>query len=194
MIDLKNTAVHCPTEELAKKVADRVNTLILSGEYKMDADTWKYHKQDTCYNIEGRSFIDKAWYEMNDYKIISAEEFLSSFEELPNVPASEINVTDDLFDKTDADRFKEITDKMYDTFKRKNHDYGNSFSESCDEEGLAASRIRLGDKWKRYKTLSKGEIAQVQDEKIEDTLLDMANYAIMTVIWLQNRKLGSNAK
>lgn len=29
--------------------------------------------------------------------------------------------------KTDADRFKDITDKMSDTYKRKNHDYGNAF-------------------------------------------------------------------
>ena len=28
--------------------------------------------------------------------------------------------------KTDADRFKDITDKMSDTYKRKNHDYGNA--------------------------------------------------------------------
>ena len=31
-------------------------------------------------------------------------------------------------EKTDADRFKEITDKMFETFKAKNHDYGSSFS------------------------------------------------------------------
>ena len=39
-------------------------------------------------------------------------------------------------EKTDADRFKEITDKMSDTYKRKNHDYGNAFSEMYDELGI----------------------------------------------------------
>lgn len=37
---------------------------------------------------------------------------------------------------TDADRFKDITDKMSDTYKRKNHDYGNAFSEMYDELGI----------------------------------------------------------
>lgn len=83
-----------------------------------------------------------------------------------------------------ADDFKNITQKMHETYLKKNHDYGNSFEESLNEEGLAASRIRMGDKWRRFKTLSKGEKAQVNDESLRDTLLDMANYAIMTVMWL----------
>lgn len=85
---------------------------------------------------------------------------------------------------TDADKFKEITKEMHETFIRKNHDYGNSFEQSLNEEGLAASRIRIGDKWNRFKQLSKGEKAQVNDESLRDTLLDMANYAIMTVLWI----------
>lgn len=86
--------------------------------------------------------------------------------------------------QSDADKFKEITKGMCDVFRRKNHDYGNSFEQSLDEEGLAASRIRMGDKWNRFKSLSKGEKAQVNDESLRDTLLDMANYAIMTVMWM----------
>jgi hypothetical protein len=90
--------------------------------------------------------------------------------------------------KTDYDLFVDITKNMSETFKKKNHDYGNSFEESLNEEGLAASRIRIGDKWNRYKTLSKGIQKQVNDESIRDTLLDMANYAIMTVMWLDKQK------
>lgn len=85
---------------------------------------------------------------------------------------------------TDSDRFVDITAKMHETFLKKNHDYGNSFEQSLNEEGLAASRIRMGDKWNRFKSLSKGEKAQVNDESLRDTLLDMANYAIMTVMWM----------
>lgn len=86
--------------------------------------------------------------------------------------------------KTDPEMFKDITDNMLDIFKKKNHDYGNSFELSLDEEGLAASRIRMGDKWNRFKSLSRGAKAQVNDESLRDTLLDMANYAIMTVMWM----------
>ena len=85
---------------------------------------------------------------------------------------------------TDIDRFRNITKTMLDTFSKKNHDYGNSFEQSLDEEGLAASRIRMGDKWNRFKNLSKGKTVQVNDESIRDTLLDLAAYSIMTMIWL----------
>lgn len=84
-------------------------------------------------------------------------------------------------------QFKEITDKMVDTYIKKNHDYGNSFDASMDEEGFTAARIRLGDKWLRFKKLSKGEKAKVKDESIKDTLLDMANYCIMTVMWMDKQ-------
>lgn len=83
---------------------------------------------------------------------------------------------------------------MVEVFKKKNHDYGNSFEESLNEEGLAASRIRIGDKWRRFKTLSKGEKAQVNDESLRDTLLDMANYAIMTVMWLDKQQCDSDVR
>ena len=88
-----------------------------------------------------------------------------------------------------VEQFMSITQNMAKTYAAKNHDYGNSFEESLDEEGLAASRIRMGDKWNRYKTLSKTKDIEVKDESIKDTLLDMANYAIMTVMWM-NKKSG----
>ena len=87
----------------------------------------------------------------------------------------------------DVQSFMDITTNMAKTYAAKNHDYGNSFEQSLDEEGLAASRIRMGDKWNRYKTLSKTENMEVKDESIKDTLLDMANYAIMTVMWMDKK-------
>lgn len=89
--------------------------------------------------------------------------------------------------------FTGIVKGMIETFVKKNHDYGNSFERSCNEEGLAAARIRLGDKWLRFKKLSKGEEALVKDESIRDTLLDMANYCVMTVMWMNNQKKCDNA-
>ena len=44
-------------------------------------------------------------------------------------------------------------------------------------------RIRLGDKLNRFKTLTKGQrYIVVKNESIRDTLLDLANYAIMTIM------------
>ena len=79
--------------------------------------------------------------------------------------------------------FMDITTDMVKTYAAKNHDYGNSFEESLDEFGLVASVVRLGDKMNRIKSLIKKE-AQVKDESIKDTLLDLATYSIMTLMWL----------
>lgn len=87
----------------------------------------------------------------------------------------------------DVEQFMDITQNMAKTFAAKNHDYGNSFEQSLDEFGIVASVVRIGDKMNRIKSLVKKE-AQVKDESIKDTLLDMANYAIMTVMWINKNK------
>ena len=53
---------------------------------------------------------------------------------------------------------------------------------------------RMEDKLNRARTLDKVE-SEVKDEKIEDTLLDLANYAILAVIELkckENRNKDEN--
>lgn len=72
-------------------------------------------------------------------------------------------------------------------YAKKNHDYGDSFHQTYIEEGMAMPRIRLGDKFGRFKTLSRilssdSDQQAVTDESIRDTLLDLANYSIMTVL------------
>ena len=86
--------------------------------------------------------------------------------------------------KNNIQAFKDIVTNMSNIYEAKNHDYGDSFSESLDDEGIVAARVRLGDKWNRFKVLSKGADIKVKDESIKDTLLDMANYCVMTLIWL----------
>ena len=85
-----------------------------------------------------------------------------------------------------VEKFMDITTNMAKTYAAKNHDYGNSFEQSLDKFGLLAAVVRMGDKMNRIESLSKKE-AEVKNESIKDTLLDLANYAIMTVMWL-NRK------
>lgn len=70
-------------------------------------------------------------------------------------------------------------------YKQKNQDYGDSFHETFLEEGMAMSRIRLTDKLNRFKKLTRHESVQnVANESVRDTLIDLANYAIMTVMEL----------
>ena len=89
-----------------------------------------------------------------------------------------------------VERFTEITNNMAKTYAAKNHDYGNSFDKSLDKFGIVASTVRMGDKMNRIESLTNKE-AKVNDESIKDTLLDLANYAIMTVMWLDKTRKGA---
>ena len=84
--------------------------------------------------------------------------------------------------------FKDILNKMYEIYEKKNADYGNSFAKSYDEFGLVSPVIRLSDKVERLKTLCNKE-AQVKDESIIDTLIDIAVYAVLTVLEIKKREV-----
>lgn len=85
-------------------------------------------------------------------------------------------------------RHKALCEELNSLYARKNHDYGDSFHLSFEEEGLAMARIRLGDKFNRFKALSCGADQKVADESIRDTLIDLANYALMTVLEMEPEK------
>ncbi len=77
-----------------------------------------------------------------------------------------------------------ICQKLNQVYKVKNHDYGDSFGDTYKKLGIISAVTRLSDKMNRLMSLAVSHDAQVKDERIEDTLLDMANYAIMTLIEL----------
>lgn len=79
-------------------------------------------------------------------------------------------------------RHRKIVMGLNELYAKKNADYGDSFHETFKEEGMAMARIRLSDKLNRFKSLTRSKSQQVADESVRDTLLDLANYAIMTVI------------
>lgn len=78
-------------------------------------------------------------------------------------------------------RFRQITEKMAIVYAAKNHDYGGSFT-TLRKKYPQAILIRLTDKLSRLETLLAGGSAKVKDESIDDTLLDLANYAIMELV------------
>ena len=90
-------------------------------------------------------------------------------------------------EKTDADRFKEITDKMCDIYKQKNSDYGNSFSNLFKECGMTYAYGHMAEKLERVKSLMKDE-AKVNGESMRDSMLDLANYAILTIMELDKTR------
>ena len=79
----------------------------------------------------------------------------------------------------DVKRFERVCADMVKLYAKKNHDYGNSFEKGMNNIGMAYGIGRLYDKMNRIITLSKVK-AEVNDESIQDTLLDLACYAVMT--------------
>ena len=88
--------------------------------------------------------------------------------------------------KTDADRFKEITDKMCDIYKQKNSDYGSSFSKLFKKCGMTYAYGHLAEKIERIDSLSNND-AKVQGESMIDSLYDLANYSILTIMEIEKR-------
>lgn len=85
-----------------------------------------------------------------------------------------------------------IVKELQNVFAAKNHDYGNSFEEVFDEIGEISAATRIYDKCKRLVALSTNGQPEV-NESIEDTLKDMINYALMTLIKLKDDDCGYNA-
>jgi hypothetical protein len=76
---------------------------------------------------------------------------------------------------------------LADILVKKNQDYGNSVQEQYQEYGLTSINIRLDDKLRRLKRLTKHQ-SLVKSESIEDTLLDGAGYNILALLCVQEEK------
>ena len=87
-----------------------------------------------------------------------------------------------------------LLQQIHDTYIKKNHDYGDSFSRSFKKYGLVAAMVRMEDKWNRLDNMASGAEQKVADETIRDTLLDLAGYCIMTTMELDKQKNIENQK
>ena len=87
---------------------------------------------------------------------------------------------EDRKDPGDYYKYSNILKRMDDTHTRKNNDYGDAAYQGYKELGDAYYIVQLHNKLSRLKSLTVNRKTQmVKDESIDDTLLDMANYAIM---------------
>jgi len=87
----------------------------------------------------------------------------------------------------DIQRFDNITSEMLNTYKKKNADYGNSFSDTIQEFGFVPAVARINDKFQRVKKMVKGEQMNI-NESMRDNLLDIANYCILTIMEIDKQK------
>lgn len=74
---------------------------------------------------------------------------------------------------------KSLCDETHSLYEKKNSDYGDSFAQLRKRYPNFVC-MRLFDKLNRLDTIIQpGYECKVSDEKIEDTLMDIANYALM---------------
>ena len=89
-----------------------------------------------------------------------------------------------------SERFKELLEEMKKTHDAKRHDYASvedvfANFRTCEMGGIPAWKgccVRIGDKFSRIMGFAKKEKLEVKDESIKDTLIDMANYALIALI------------
>lgn len=82
------------------------------------------------------------------------------------------------------EKHKKICDNLNKTYIQKNKAYGNSFTDTFEKLGLISAVTRITDKYNRLVNLTVNPNVNTGDESIKDTLLDMANYCIMTYMEL----------
>ena len=87
-------------------------------------------------------------------------------------------------------RFRSITDRMVELYQNKNFLYGDSFAKLYNKYGLLSSVIRLSDKVNRLEGMYGTQQVDDLGESIIDTLTDLANYAIMTIIEIEENGEG----
>lgn len=169
----------------------RIRRDIEAGKYGVVDSMLKYRgRVMTIWSLmDNREFTGGYGYTMegDSLRYVWAEETLEPVEEAA-MAFGIVETNDSIHHFTPKElAFQAITATMLDTYIRKNHDYGDSFGEGFKEFGLTSAVIRLGDKYRRLKSLCK-DSAKVNDESINDTLLDMANYAVMTLVEMEGVK------
>jgi len=95
--------------------------------------------------------------------------------------------------------FIRISNEIVNLYNTKNKDYDDSFGKTFRKLGIISAITRMGDKMNRFEALGlkvdrilKGggteqeRVNLVADESIVDTLKDIAAYAIMTIIELED--------
>ena len=86
-----------------------------------------------------------------------------------------------------VERFRELTTKMAKLYEQKNTAYGDSFGASVKKYGMISALTRISDKFNRLENLILHPDINTGDERIVDTLEDLAAYAIMTLIEMEDK-------
>lgn len=86
-------------------------------------------------------------------------------------------------------QFIKITEEMAALYERKNKDYGDAFSSEVKLSGWGYATGLLGNKVGRIRNLLlHTEQHPEVNKSVEDSLIDLANYAIMTLMAIREQR------
>lgn len=88
--------------------------------------------------------------------------------------------------QTKIECFRQIVNEMADLYSKKNENYGDSFGKLYDDLGPIAGLVPLHNKLDRITNLVKG--GSNNFESLEDSFKDLACYAIMNLIEMQEKE------
>ena len=77
-----------------------------------------------------------------------------------------------------VEQLQKVQSECLELFKKKNQDYGDAFA----KYGVIGVLVRISDKLQRLQSITKNQVTLVNDEKLEDTLMDLHNYSAMALI------------
>lgn len=86
---------------------------------------------------------------------------------------------------TRAEKFRTICEQIAELYELKDAAYGNSFGETYAKLGIVSAATRISDKCNRLCRLAVNPNIDDFGETLEDTLKDLAAYAVMTIIELR---------
>ena len=81
--------------------------------------------------------------------------------------------------------YQYLLNNLEETYKAKNNDYGNSFADTYEKFGCVSFLVRITDEYNKLLTLCDPNIPEQRVKKIDDTILDLANYCLL---WLAERE------
>ena len=131
------------------------------------------------------------WNDLSDESTEDCYHFLERLigkPEQPEINFVKVERNDEVEPTNGAAKHMELCKYLNNLYATKNKKYGDSFSITVQKYGIIAALTRLSDKWQRFETLILTKDPGTPDESIRDTLLDMANYCIMTVMELDQKE------
>ena len=131
--------------------------------------------------------MQKNYSQSNSFADTILEEYNKQQERIRKIYFDDQTALEETRCKENGSCFSDILKEMQELYDKKNHDYGNSFSETIQEFGFTPAIARINDKLKRVKQMVKGEQMQI-NESMRDNLIDIANYCVLTIIELDKNK------